>query len=166
MGPLAGPAEDEARAMFLALIEVLVDETTKGVAPESVRDLVSKTIDPFVPKAVRERGGFFAAQTFLDLAGGQSAESELRSQVLGSNELQVFLRSSVPFQDFLTGVYRMNKAGRLGKSTTQAGRGLDETASALRHTRILEAAIDDASCLFLHLRVCPALFLQPPDAAE
>jgi hypothetical protein len=63
----------------------------------------------------------------------------------------------------VTGVYRMNKAGRLGPEPAggdgAAARAREaEALSAEQHASVLAAAGGNASCLFLHLRdCCPVL---------
>jgi hypothetical protein len=61
----------------------------------------------------------------------------------------------VDLQDFVTGVYRMNMAGRLGpEEAGDASRARGAAVPAERHARILAAAGDNLSSLFLHLRDC------------
>jgi hypothetical protein len=51
----------------------------------------------------------------------------------------------------------MNKAGRLpDRSNEEAGEAPEAVISAGFHARILAAASDDVSCLFVHLRDHPA----------
>jgi hypothetical protein len=77
--------------------------------------------------------------------------------VLKDETLQNFLLAEESIQEFVIGVYRMNKAGRAGG----AGLAWDhapEDVEVSRHIRILEAADGNLSCLFLHLRESASLF--------
>jgi hypothetical protein len=78
---------------------------------------------------------------------------------LDDKALKQFLRSSEDFQDLISGVYRMNRAGRLGGAEGGGAAAPDAARGTLdQHVRILAAAGDNLSCLFLRLRESPALF--------
>jgi ankyrin repeat protein len=148
---VAAEVRREADAMLVALIEVLLHDTTLGVVPDPVRAHVRRAVCRLAPPG-----------TGSSLAVVQSVQNpslprqELRANVLGSDELQAFLWSHGDVEELVTGVYRMNKEGRLGGS--EEGEGCPIALSASQHVRILQATKDNLGCLFLHLRDCPVLF--------
>jgi hypothetical protein len=80
----------------------------------------------------------------------------LRSDVLSDRDVSQTLEAQESLLDMVTGLYLMNKAGRLGP---EGSRAPDSAAfSAQQHVRVLESVKDNLSCLFLHVRGCPALF--------
>jgi hypothetical protein len=90
-----------------------------------------------------------------------SAFWQLRSDVLSDGALQEFLRGHDAFQELICGVYRMNKAGRLLRSSEpEEGVPAESALSARDHARILDAARGEPDCLFWHLRDSPSLFLR------
>jgi hypothetical protein len=151
---VAAEVRREADAMLVALIEVLLHDTTLGVVPDPVRAHVRRAVCRLAPTGTEIRGSSLAV--VRSVQNLSLPPQELRANVLGSDELQVFLRSQGDVEELVTGVYRMNKEGRLGGS--EEGEGCPIALSASQHVRILQATKDDLSCLFLHLRDCPVLF--------
>jgi ankyrin repeat protein len=155
--------KQEARDVFLAMLEVLLHDTTQGVVPEPIRVQVRRLVCRLLPPEAQDRGGFVAAQVIRSLVHGQAFQ-QLRSDVLTTEALGEYLLSHESFQDLITGVYRMNKAGRsdgsneVGDRTVESpapvGRSRGEHDSATLHLSVLESAMDDLSCVFLHLRDC------------
>jgi hypothetical protein len=119
--------------------------------PDAIRAHVRNAVGRPVPPGDLNDGGGLAAVHAVPAHIRGPALGQLRSEVLSDGALQAFLRSSQDFQDLISGVHRMNKAGRL---EGPPGGG----AAAEQHARILAAAGDNVSCLFLHLRESPALF--------
>jgi hypothetical protein len=159
-----------ARAAFLAAADVLIHETTLGMVPDPIRARVRQILGRQVPPDVASNGSSHALlRSVRDRVRGD-ALWRLRSDVLDDADLQSFLQSSQVFQDLISGVYRMNKAGRLGGLGGQIGgsevdgeaaaaaAGSRGDAAVERHARILAAAGDNLSCLFLRVRESPALF--------
>jgi hypothetical protein len=143
----------EARAIYLALVEVLLHDTTRGCVPDPVRDHVRRESGSLVPPHALDRGGFAAAQA-IRMIVPEHAFHRLRSDVLTNKQVQQFLRSHEPIQDMVTGVYRMNEAGRSGGSDAFGDSSVDAPRPFDLHLRVLESAGDDLSCVFLHLRDC------------
>jgi hypothetical protein len=143
----------EARSMFLALVDVLLHDTTRGCVPDPVRDHVRHVSGMLVPPHLLDGGGIEATQAIRILVP-EHAFHRLRSDVLTNERVQQFLQSHEPIQDMVTGVYRMNKAGRSGGSDAFGDAAVDAPRSADLHLRVLESAADDLSCVFLHLRDC------------
>jgi hypothetical protein len=160
-----------ARAAFLAAADVLIHETTRGVVPDPICARVRQMLGRHVPPDVIGNGSSLALlRSVRDRVRGD-ALWRLRSDVLDDTDLQSFLQSSQDFQDLISGVYRMNKVGRLGGlEGPLGGSAVDGGAAAAaaapsasgasveRHARILAAAGDSLSCLFLRVRESPALF--------
>jgi ankyrin repeat protein len=163
LGEISSTVESEARRMFLSLIEVLLHETTRWIVPgairERVREAVSKVVDI---DCLVERGSFPIVQEIQKTVTGD-ALGQLRSEILNNDELQQLLQSHESLQDMVTGVYLMNKEGRLG---CEGAEDDPDTFSNGRHICVLEAAKDNLSCLFLHLRQCPTLFASRDGALD
>jgi hypothetical protein len=159
-----------ARAAFLAAADVLIHEATRGAVPDPIRARVRQILSRHVPPDVAGNGNSLTlVRSVRDRVRGD-ALWQLRSEVLDDVDLQSFLQSSQVFQDLISGVYRMNKAGRLGGlggpiggsevdgEAAAAAASSASDAAAERHARILAAAGDSPSCLFLRVRESPALF--------
>jgi hypothetical protein len=149
---IAPSVTSEACATFLALVEVLLHESTGGVVPDEIRDRVRRlATDSFIPPPIDATN--LVASGIVRLLRFQLPGfhvERLRSDILDDPALQEFLRTREDFQDLVNGVYRMNKAGR---GVAQAS-----VVSAERQVRVLQAARGDLSSLFLHLRDCGSLF--------
>jgi ankyrin repeat protein len=171
----------EARLMLLALVEVLLHETTREIAVDAIqggihsdapRGVVLDTIRNHILRAVGQRvdddvgrlvlgGSIGLVQEIQKNVRGDSFGA-LRSDVLYHHDLQQLLEEHEPLLEMVTGVYHMNRAGRLGPEGNVVNESEvipDSTAfSAQQHVRVLESVKDNLSCLFLHVRGCPALF--------
>jgi ankyrin repeat protein len=161
-----------ARIMFLALVEVLLHDTTRGTireghgAAESTRGVVSEATRGRVLRAIGQfvnvrmllkDCSFAVVQEILKKVHGDDFWA-LRSDVLNDHDVRQTLVAQESLLEMVTGVYCMNKAGRLGPEGSTAP---DSAAfSARQHVQVLESAKDNPSCLFLHVRGCPALFAQ------
>jgi ankyrin repeat protein len=162
-----------ARIMFLALVEVLLHDTTRGaireghgaadstrgVVSEATRGRVLRAIGQFVNvRMLLQDCSFAVVQEILKKVHGDDFWA-LRSDVLNDHDVRETLVAQESLLEMVTGVYCMNKAGRLGPEGSTAP---DSAAfSARQHVQVLESAKDNPSCLFLHVRGCPALFAQP-----
>jgi hypothetical protein len=146
-------------AAFLAAAEVLLHETTRGIVPDPVQARVRQALGRHIPPDVMRNGSSLAlARSVRECVHGDDLW-RLRSRVLDDEALKPFLRSSEDFQDLISGVYRMNRAGRLGGTEGGGAASPDAARGALeQHVRILAAAGDNLSCIFLRLRESPALF--------
>jgi hypothetical protein len=154
-GAISSTVKSEARRMFLSLIEVLLHETTRWIVPDAIRERVREAVGQVVDiDCLLERGSFPVVQEIQKTVTGD-ALGQLRSEILKNDELQQLLQSHESLQDMVTGVYLMNKEGRLG---CEGADDDPDTFPTGRHIFILEAAKDNLSCLFLHLRQCPTLF--------
>jgi hypothetical protein len=147
------PNETKAGALdvFLAMTEVLLHDTTRGVVSEPIRGRFRSVI------ATRTRHHKFDQGGSVAHGIRRIVLEQLRKEVLKDETLQTFLLEEESIQEFVIGVYRMNKAGRAG------GSGLvwdhaPEDVEVSRHIRILEAADGNLSSLFLHLRESASLF--------
>jgi hypothetical protein len=172
---VASQVTGEARLVFLALVEVLLHETTREVASDPIRHGAAETTRGAVSEATRGRVlqalGRFADVTMLSKDGSFAVVQEiqkcvqgddfgaLRSDVLSDRDVSQTLEAQESLLDMVTGLYLMNKAGRLGPE----GRRAPDIAafSEQQHVQVLESAKDNLSCLFLYLRGCPALFGEP-----
>jgi hypothetical protein len=156
----------EARTMFLALVEVLLHDTTEWIVPDPVRERARQVIQRYVPSPdeLEKRGGLSFVKRIRQLCVGDSFRW-LRSDTLNAPDLQRLLQRNEEIQDLVTGVYRMNMAGRLGPDWIEdvPERNLNVAVSADQQPQILVAAGGNLSCLFLHLRDCPVLFLGDSD---
>jgi hypothetical protein len=165
--------------VFLALVEVLLHETTREVASDPIRHGAAESSRGVVSEATRGRVlqavGKFVDVTMLSKDGSFAVVQEiqecvhgddfgaLRSDVLRDRDVHQLLEAQKSILDMVTGLYLMNKAGRL---RPEGGRAPDSSAFSARwHVRVLESAKDNLSCLFLHLRGCPALFGEPAEEA-
>jgi hypothetical protein len=139
----------ESHAVFLALVEVLLHETTSDAVPGSIRRSARQALEGFVPTGEAAGSSSLAAVRAIQKhVQGQDRQRELRRVVLDNSELQEFLQGAGAIQDLVAGLYRMNKAGRLRVE------GSSGSSKEQRHAVVLQGAIDDPSCLFLHLREC------------
>jgi hypothetical protein len=149
---IAPAVTSEARATFLALVEVLLHETTDGVVPDEIRDRVRRiATNRFVPPPIDATN--LVAWEIVRILRFRLRGPLLRRvrwDVLGDYALLEFLRTREDVQELVNGVYRMNKVGR---DASQAG-----VISGERQVRVLQAARGDPSSLFLHLRDCDSLF--------
>jgi hypothetical protein len=169
----------EARLVFLALVEVLLHETTREIVPNPSRNGVADSTHGIVTEGIRGRVleavgralravGQSVEVNMLMKAGSFAVAQEIQNSVLGDNfgalrfdvlnddDLQQLLGAHESLMEMVTGVHRMNKAGRIG---SEGNRAPDSAAfSAQRHVQVLESTEDNLSCLFLHVRGCPALF--------
>jgi hypothetical protein len=151
----------EARTMFLALVEVVLHDTTLQVVPDPIRDRVRQVVGRYVPSP--DELDRLAALAFVQGIRPQVGGDQfrwLRSDTLNDPALQGLFQTREDLQDLVTGVYRMNKAGRLGPERDENAPEVSRNvgASADQQPRILVAAGGNLSCLFLHLRDCPVLF--------
>jgi hypothetical protein len=167
-GEIAPAVTAEARAALLALVEVVLHDTTSGAVPGPVRDHVRGAVARFVASPSGSLAGSGCssssalARRVNERVRGDSF-LRLRADALTHRALQELLAAREDIQGMVTGVYRMNKAGRLGPEP--AGGGVDAARargaaalSAEQRARVLAAAGGNASCLFLHLRdCCPVL---------
>jgi hypothetical protein len=159
---VAGKVEFEADAMFLALAEVVLHDITIGVIDDRIRDHAAQLVRKFVPIDSWDAGSYGIIQAVNARVLGEDRQ-RLRSRVLGFDPLQEYLRATQPMQELITGVYRMNKAGRQPGKREAAGSEAPSTETDLeRHIRVLEAAGDNLSCAFIHLRDSPILFSRIP----
>jgi hypothetical protein len=150
--------KSEARAVLQALIEVVLHDTTGGAVPAPVRDhirsVVRRLVAPEDIVAGNSRSSLAVAQRVHAHIRGD-AFCQLRSEVLTNGDLQWLLAEREDFRDFLTGLYRMNMAGRLGpEEAGDASRAWGAAVPAEQHARTLAAAGDNLSSLFHHLRDC------------
>jgi hypothetical protein len=145
------PSETKAGALdlFLALTEVLLHDTTR--VPEPIRRHIRRVIAERTRRHNFNQGGSIAQGI------RKIVLEQLRKEVLNDNALQAFLLTKKNIQDFVIGVYRMNKAGRTGRSGL-AWDHAPEDVTVARHIRILEAADGNLNCLFLHLCGSASLF--------
>jgi hypothetical protein len=142
-------------AFLLALTEVLLHETTLGVVPNSIREHVRQAVGQFAPPD-EMRGPSVAVVRAIQNHVADRDRERLRMAVLGSENLQAFVRDGEALQGFVAGVYRMNRAGRILSGSASGGVASEAALSPERHARVLAAARGDASSLFLRLRECPA----------
>jgi hypothetical protein len=167
--PNIGPPElstavrAEAHAMILAVIDVLLHDTTRGFVPEPVREHVRQSVGRFLPPQgdlVGRGGSSMANVRAVQSIQDDTKRQELRDAVMGNADLETFLNDrGEDFERLVTGVYRMNKAGRLG--AFDGAESVAIAVSAGTHVQILDAVRDDLDCLFLHLRESPSLFYPP-----
>jgi hypothetical protein len=162
-GAVAEFVTTEARYMFLALAEMLLHDTTRGVVPDETRERVRRAVRELVD--LNElKGSSLATVQAVNMQVRGSAFWQLRSDVLNDGSLQEFLRGHDAFQELICGVCRMNKAGRLLRGSEPEESVAAEAATAVlsvgHHARILDSARGDPDCLFLHLRDSPNLFFQ------
>jgi hypothetical protein len=155
----------ESRLMLLALVEILLHDTTKGAVPDPVRDHVRQSVisDTSADELTSNRG---VVQAIHELFLGEDLQ-QLRSLILRFPPLlelltHPLLSGDALFQNFLVGVYLMNKAGRHHVRSPERQDGGGPDTKAYQHLRVLMAAIDNPSCLFLHLRDCDVLFARYP----
>jgi hypothetical protein len=141
-----------AHAALLALAEVVLHETALGAVPGPVRAHVRRAVGRFVPPDEMSGPGAAVVRAIQNHVADRDRQ-RLRMAVLGSEELQAFVRDGEAVQDFVEGVYRMNRAGRI---LGDGGVAPETVLSPERHARVLAAARGDASSLFLRLRECPA----------
>lgn len=92
--------------------------------------------------------------------GHGDAFLQLRAGILTNQEVQRLLSTREDFRDLVTGVYCMNKVGRLRpKVVADDAAARESFVFAEQHARILAATGDDLTRLFLHLRdCCPVIF--------
>jgi ankyrin repeat protein len=111
---IASTVINEARIMFLALIEVVLHETTKGVVSDEIRERVRQILEPLIVDVdgLLNRGSLAVVRAIQEAVRGH-AFSELRSKVLNDDDLLQLLHDNVSLQELITGVYRMNKVGRI-----------------------------------------------------
>jgi hypothetical protein len=147
---IAPSVRREARAVFLALIEVLLHETAAGCVPEAVRDHVRRVVGELVPRRDLDLGSFATSQAIRKIGDGQDF-LRLRSGVLDYAPLREFLEQSEVVQDVVSGLWRMSKAGRCLGSEAERG-GWEDGGSAAQRIRVLQAADGNLSSLFLYLR--------------
>jgi hypothetical protein len=153
---IAPAVRHKAGAMFLALMEVLLHDTTEGVVPGPVRERVRRLVGQAVGRLVdMDRVGSRIVASVLYRHVRDHDFHRLRSEILDDEPLQGFLRTNAPVQEMATGLYHMNEAGRLVGRTSEGSP--EAVISPRRHARILEAAGGNVSCLFVHLREFAAL---------
>jgi hypothetical protein len=146
----------ETRGTLLALIEALLHDTSEGVVPRLIREHLRQAVGRLLlpNQDLESKGGFEVARLIQERARGEVFQ-RLRSDVLNFEALQDLLRFDHALQEMVTAMYRMNRAGRLLAHEANKD-GAPETSEG--HARILVAAGDNLSCVFLHLRdCCPAL---------
>jgi hypothetical protein len=146
----------KAGAMFLALTEVLLHDTTVGAVPGPIRERVREIVRRAVGHLVdvdRVGSRIVAGVLYKNVLGDDFRQ--LRSEILDNNTLQGYLRETEPIQEMATGLCRMNKAGRRFRRRNQRYR--EAAIPTRKHLHILEAAGGNLSCLFVHLREFPAL---------
>jgi ankyrin repeat protein len=146
----------KAGAMFLALTEVLLHDTTVGAVPGPIRERVREIVRRAVGHLVdvdRVGSRIVAGVLYKNVLGDDFRQ--LRSEILDNNTLQSYLRESEPVLEMTTGLCRMNKAGRRFRRRNHSSRGA--AIPTRKHLHILEAAGGNLSCLFVHLREFPAL---------
>jgi hypothetical protein len=137
----------ETDEVFLALMEALFREAVADSfhlhAPvrDAFRVFVLRHTAP-LGLTIRELAEY---STMIDTP----IREDFRSHVLGSIFVRQWIFENEPVQDFIAGLYRMNKAGR------RSSRAL----STQDHLRVLEAARNNLDCLFLRVRDSPRLFL-------
>jgi hypothetical protein len=142
----------EAHFMVLALTEVLLHDTTRGVVPDPIRERVLRAVSQIVRPCETNGSSLSLVQAIQNRVRGQDRQ-EFRSAVLNHDALQNFLQGEGDILEMVTSLYRMNRAGRI-RDLEEAGAVSGTSSSAGRHVRILSAAGKDLSCLFLHLRDC------------
>jgi hypothetical protein len=155
----------ESRLMLLALVEILLHDTTKGAVPDPVRDHVRQSVTSYTSadELAASRG---VVRAIPHHVLGDDLQ-QLRTLILRFAPLQELLTQPLlsgdeSFQNFLVGVYLMNKAGRHRLRSPEQQDGGAPDAKADQHLRVLMAAVDNPSCLFLHLRDCDVLFARDP----
>jgi ankyrin repeat protein len=136
----------ESFFMLLAVVEALLRDTTREAVPEETLGLVRGAVASYVHPKVLNSDGRAAALAVQSLVQAGKDPQSLIATVLGDADVREFLQSSDSFQGFLTGLYRMNRAGRL-----------EDGIPAEQHMEILATGGSDLSCLFLHLRDSPSL---------
>jgi hypothetical protein len=110
--------ESESHATFLALVEVLLHETTEEAIPVYVRRGVLRALGKSVPirelnDENRSSNSLAAIRAIQRHVRGRDRERELRCNVLMENrDLQEFLKGADAIQKLVAGFYRKNKAGR------------------------------------------------------
>jgi hypothetical protein len=166
---IADTASIEAHAVLLALCEVLLHETTSGCVPDLIREHVRQAAGRFLRPHDVSGCSSAVARALEQRVRDERGRRQLRSDVLNHEALQNLLGSDEALQEMVTGVYRMNKAGRAARGPEGEAAG-DRRAmlSTWRHVRVLGAARGDLSSLFLRLRECPAAtgrLLRSPAAA-
>jgi hypothetical protein len=117
-------------AFLLAAVEVLLHETTQDVAPDRIR---VRVLRPLVRTSLPTSSPLGRQAAASSPPFARSAILSARtpfgsSDILDDVDLQSFLRSSQDVQDLISGVYRMNRAGRLGGA--EGGGGAAASAAA------------------------------------
>jgi hypothetical protein len=149
--------EDHTCAVEQAVVDVLLHETARDLG-DGAQDHVRDCLRPFLDQS--PRGG---AGVSLLAAVAPASRSRLRSRILCNNPLQKLLRkkmaASEPIHEMILGMCRMNRAGRSPRSDSEPADGFVlDNARWCKELRILEAAMGNVDCLFVHLRDCPSLF--------
>jgi hypothetical protein len=111
---VAPTVKSEAFVAFLAVLEAALHETAKGAVPKSIRRGIREILRKrrSVPAGTLALGGYEVARAVEKHVHGDDRE-KLRSKVLGGEAVQNLLGRK-DFQEFVLGIYRMNRAGRSG----------------------------------------------------
>jgi hypothetical protein len=122
---VATKMKGEARLMVLALVEVLLQEPTGdallGVASDAIRKHVLHAVGQRLGADIAmllKNGSFAVVQVIQKKVRGDDF-LDLRCAVLNDRELQRLLHAHESLLDRITGVYHMNKAGRLGPAENE-----------------------------------------------
>jgi hypothetical protein len=144
---IASVVAREAFGMCLAVVEVLLHETTEDAVDEEIRECVRRAVAQGLPRDEMHGSSLDVVRAIRYLITSDQDRQRLRSDLFFDGFVQQFLWSHRPLGEMILRVYHMNKAGRL--EATEAG------ISTARQAHILAAATNNLSCLFLHLRDCP-----------
>jgi hypothetical protein len=128
------------------------------VVPVPIREHVRQVVRSYVPRDVLSRGTLAAVRAIRSCVHENDLDRFHADLLDGSEE---FLASEESVRELVAEVGRMNRAGRLEVAP-------DTASAGEHHARILSAAGDSLSCVFLHLRDCPAAMsrIRLPTAAD
>jgi hypothetical protein len=136
---------------------LLLHDTTRGVVPVPIREHVRQVVRSYVPRDVLSLGTLAAVRVIRSCVHENDLDRFHADLLDGSEQ---FLASEESFRDLGTEAGRMNRAGRLEVAP-------DASFAGEHRARILSAAGDSLSCVFLHLRDSPAATsrIRPPPTA-